>query len=64
MNSEDKQRMEAVERWANYVIKNKDWSKQQKILIDAQITNARMIGLNKEQVAYIKEGKRTKSKIK
>ena len=53
MNSNDKQRMEAVERWAHYVINSKDWSRQQKILIDAQIRNARTIGLTKEQVARI-----------
>jgi len=63
MNSNDKQRMESVERWADYVIKNQDWSKQQKILIDAQITNARNIGLTKEQVEYIKEGKKKRPKI-
>ncbi len=40
MNSNDKQRMEAVEKWAKYVIENDDWSEQQKILIDSQIENA------------------------
>jgi len=59
MNSEDKQRMEAVERWADYVVNNRDWSRQQKIFIDAQIRNARTIGLTREQVEYIREGKRT-----
>ncbi len=34
--------------------------KAAKIFIDSQITNARSIGLTKEQVAYIKEGKRTR----
>lgn len=61
MNSENKQRMEAVEKWANYVVKNKDWSRQQKIFIDSQITNARSVGLTKEQVKYIKEGKSEKN---
>ncbi len=59
MNSDDKQRMESVERWANYVINNKDWSRQQKMFIDAQIRNARAVGLTKEQVEYIKEGQRS-----
>lgn len=50
----DKQRMESVDKWAEYVINNDDWSKQQKILIDSQIENARNIGLTKEQVEYIR----------
>ena len=59
MNSNhDKQRMEQVEKWARYVIENDNWSKQQKVLIDSQIENARNIGLTKEQVRYIKEGKK------
>lgn len=62
MNSNDNQRMEAVEQWARYVINNKDWSRQQKIFIDAQVTNARMIGLTREQVQYIREGKMKKSR--
>ena len=53
MNLNDKQRMRAVKRWARYVVNNKDWSRQQQIFIDAQIRNARAIGLSKEQVAYI-----------
>lgn len=55
MNLNDKQRMEAVEKWARYVVENDDWSKQQKILIDSQIENARNFRLTKEQVKYIKE---------
>jgi len=51
----DEQRMENVERWAEYVINNDDWSEQQKILIDSQIENARNVGLTKEQVEYIRD---------
>jgi len=54
MNLKDRQRMEAVERWAEYVINNDDWSEHQKILIDSQIENAKRIGLTKEEVNYIK----------
>jgi len=54
--------MEAVERWARYVINNKGWPKQQKIFIDAQIRNARAIGLTKEQVAHIRGWKKTPPK--
>lgn len=57
MSSNDKQRMEFVEKWAKYVTENDDWSKQQKVLIDSQIESARNFGLTKEQVRYIKEGK-------
>ena len=40
-NKED--RMNFIKFWADYVKKHKDeeWSKQQKILIDGQIDNAR-----------------------
>lgn len=57
-NKED--RMNFVKYWAEYVRTHddEDWSKQQKILIDSQIENARSIGLTKEQVIYIKEGKK------
>ena len=48
--------MEAVEKWAKYVIENNDWSKHQKVLIDSQIKNARNIALTKEQVEYIRTG--------
>ncbi|MBS3175271.1 hypothetical protein J4440_05295 [Candidatus Woesearchaeota archaeon] len=51
-----KQRMKAVERWANFV-KDKDdlvWSELQSELIDSQIENAKDIKLTKEQVRYIK----------
>ena len=63
MNSKDKQlnekqRMEAVEKWANYVVEHDDWSEQQKVLIDSQIENPRIVGLTKEQVEYIRTGKK------
>lgn len=54
ISKHDKQRMENVDRWAEYVINNDDWSKQQKIFIDSQIENAKNIGLTKEQVEYIR----------
>lgn len=55
------ERMEAVEKWAKFVRDNDDmeWSRQQKILIDSQIINSRMIGLTKEQVDYIKGTNKT-----
>ena len=48
-----------VEKWARYVREhdNEDWSRQQKILIDSQIENAKNIKLTREQVDYIKKGK-------
>lgn len=51
-----KQRIEAVERWAEFVKNNEDyvWSELQTDLIDAQIYNAEDIKLTKEQVKYIK----------
>lgn len=55
ISKHDKQRMENIERWAEYVINNDDWSEQQKILIDSQIENARNVGLIKEQVEYIRD---------
>lgn len=55
ISKHDKQRMENVERWAEYVINNDDWSEHQKVLIDSQIENARNVGLTKEQVEYIRD---------
>lgn len=51
------ERMKFVEKWANYVKESPDreWSRQQAILINSQIRNARKIGLTREQVDYIKE---------
>ena len=48
------ERMKYVEKWANYVINNKDWSKLQKELIDSQIENVQRIKLTKKQVEKIK----------
>ncbi|MEM2131365.1 MAG: hypothetical protein QXM96_00965 [Candidatus Woesearchaeota archaeon] len=44
-----------IEKWAYFVRDNSDkiWSKQQKILIDSQIKNAKKINLSKKQVDYI-----------
>ncbi len=50
-----RERMAHVEKWANYVITHKDWSKMQKELIDSQIENAFHVKLSKEQVKIIKE---------
>ena len=40
-----KQRLEFVKYWANYVSTHpdKDWSKQQAVLIDSQIQNSRKL---------------------
>ena len=56
------ERMDAVEKWAKFVLNNDDmeWSRQQKILIDSQIENAREIKLTREQVDYIKETSKPK----
>ena len=48
------ERMKYVEKWADYVITHKNWSKLQKELIDSQIENAFMVKLSKEQVKKIK----------
>ena len=54
--------MENVDRWAEYVVNNDDWSKHQKILIDSQIENARNVGLTKEQVEYIRNDEKPAKK--
>ena len=53
-NRED--RMNFVEYWANYVRTHPDkvWSKQQKIIIDSQIKNARNYKLTPEEYLKIK----------
>lgn len=53
-NKED--RMNFVEYWATYVKTHpdKDWSKQQKLLIDSQIKNARNFGLSAKEYLRIK----------
>ena len=47
MNLEEnrKERMDFVEKWAEYVRthSDKDWSEQQRVLIDSQIKNARNV---------------------
>lgn len=64
ISKHDKQRMENVERWAEYVINNDDWSEQQKVLIDSQIENARNVGLTKEQVEYIRDDEKPAKIVK
>lgn len=53
-NKED--RMNFVVYWANYVKTHTDeeWSRQQKILIDSQIQNARASPLSREKYLAIK----------
>ena len=53
-NRED--RMNFVEYWADYVRTHpdKDWSRQQKILIDSQIKNARQLKLTPKKYLEIK----------
>lgn len=55
LEKNNQERMRFVEKWANYVISNKDWSKQQAVLINSQLTNAKQIRLSKEEVAGFKE---------
>lgn len=54
LNNQD--RMWFVEYWANYVKTHPDkvWSKQQKILIDSQIKNARKLKLTPKEYLEIK----------
>ncbi|MBM3199648.1 hypothetical protein FJZ53_01835 [Candidatus Woesearchaeota archaeon] len=58
ISKHDEQRMQAVDRWADYVISHDDWSKHQKVLIDSQVENARRVGLTKDQVEYIRGDKK------
>lgn len=53
-NKED--RMNFVEYWANYIRTHPDkvWSKQQKIIIDSQIQNARHYKLSAGEYLKIK----------
>lgn len=53
-NKED--RLNFVKYWANYVRthSDKEWSKQQNILIDSMIENARHLKLSPEQYLKIK----------
>lgn len=50
------ERMEAVERWAKYILEHDDmdWSMHQAVLIDSQIESAMMINLSREQVDQLK----------
>lgn len=48
------ERMKYVDKWANYVISHKNWSKLQAELIDSQIENAFRVKLTKKQVRKIK----------
>ena len=48
------ERIKYVEKWADYVIKHKDWSELQKELIDSQLENAFNVNLTKKQVKGIK----------
>ncbi len=47
-------RLQWIERWAEYVNTHDDWSQQQKIFIDAQICNARAVSLSREDVDAFK----------
>ena len=53
-NKED--RMNFVKYWANYIKNNPDevWSRQQNVLINSQIHNARHFKLSKEDYLKIK----------
>ncbi|VVB81791.1 Uncharacterised protein [uncultured archaeon] len=44
-----------VDKWANYVVNNNDWSQMQAKFINAQIQNAKKVKLTKEQVSKIRE---------
>jgi hypothetical protein len=57
MGKKDNSRMEAVENWAKQVriLDNREWSRQQAVLIDSQIINARKINLSREQVEHIQK---------
>src|SRR3989344_4236189 len=53
------ERMNFVEYWADFVKNNPDkiWSKQQKILIDSQIENARNFKISRKDYLEIKNKK-------
>ena len=48
------ERMKYADKWADYVVTQKDWSELQKDLIDSQLENAFRIKLSKGQVKKIK----------
>ncbi len=60
MNKNSMERMSFVEKWADFVRNNKDelWSKLQQELINSQFESAQEIALTKEQVEYIKKGRK------
>lgn len=49
-------RMNFITYWANYIRNNKDevWSKQQNVLINSQIQNAKYFKLSREDYLKIK----------
>ena len=51
-----RERMKFIDFWANYVRTHpdKDWSSQQKVLIDSLIKNARASGMTPEEYLAIK----------
>ncbi|GEM_PF-1435305 len=59
------ERMHFVEYWAEYVRthEDKDWSKQQKILIDSQLTSTRQSPLTREQYLAIKAASKKQQKL-
>ncbi|MBI5065782.1 hypothetical protein HZA97_06095 [Candidatus Woesearchaeota archaeon] len=50
-----KQRMQFVEQWANYVKENTDWSRQQAKLINSMLKNSKNSSLSKEDYLELKE---------
>tara|TARA_Y100000310_G_scaffold341927_1_gene442882 strand:- start:650 stop:841 length:192 start_codon:yes stop_codon:yes gene_type:complete len=57
MNNNQKERIKFVEKWAEYVRthSDKDWSTQQKVLIDSQIKGARQQLISVKDYLKIKE---------
>ncbi len=53
-----KQRMEFVEQWANYVKEKDDWSKQQAKLINSMLKNSKNSSLTKEDYLEIKKSEK------
>ena len=43
-----------IKFWANYVLNNPDWSKQQKVLIDSQIQSARAANISAKDYLKMK----------
>lgn len=59
---EKKERLRFVSQWADYVRTHpdRDWSEQQRLLIDSQIKNAKEYPLSKEEYLKIKAGAKAK----